>query len=408
MTQKPAPRLDLMPSAADRWMVCSASPRFCLENAELIPADLSSKFSQEGTSAHEIAAALLQDREPNPDALPHPVDGEMRMHAWEYAEYVQGLRAPGARASKLIVEQKQALWFYEGRNAVVDAAVINPGNLHIVDLKYGAGVAVSPERNFQTSIYARQVVHHEKLDLPLDFPIFSHIYQPRNRESLSPAKVWQTTWGEIKEITDEIEDHASVIQINNKVKGAPLDFFPSEKTCRWCPARPFCPAREKEMLDGLEPLVVTEPPKPLPMPAALPIEQVVAVLKHKKNIEKWLADVEAYAQSRLSEGHDVPGYKLVKGKDGNRYWSDEKKAAELLVKGTILKRNEVIEESVISVAAAEKLLGKNKLPADVTALIARPPGKPTIAPADDPRTELTVRAENEFVAIRDFDELDEY
>src|SRR5688572_14241469 len=132
MTARPAPRLDLMPSAADRWTTCAASPRFCLENAELIPADLSSKFSKEGNTAHEVAAAYLQDRQPNPDNCPTLIDGDMRMYGFDYAEYVQGLRLP---FSKLIVEQKQELWFYPGRNAVVDAAVINPDSLHVIDYK---------------------------------------------------------------------------------------------------------------------------------------------------------------------------------------------------------------------------------------------------------------------------------
>jgi hypothetical protein len=402
----PAPRLDLMPSAADRWMTCAASPRFCLENADLIPADTGSRFSREGNTAHEVAAALLQDREPDPEQCPTPIDAEMRLHAWNYMEYVDSLRDPG---SKLIVEHKQALWYYEGRNAIVDAAVINDDSLHIVDLKYGAGVAVSPERNLQTVIYARQIANG--LTLPLDFPIFSHIYQPRCRDSGDePAKVWQTTWGEVKAISDEIADHAEVILINNRVKGGQLPFVPSEKACRWCPAKAFCPAREHEMLDGLEPLVIAEPAVVPPLPIALTSDQLASVLRHKKNVEKWLDDCEKYAHARLTEGHAVPGFKLVQGRDGNRYWSDQQKAKELLLKSTILKKDEIVEESIISVAAVEKLLGKNKLPAAVTNLIARPAGKPTIAPADDPRPECVIHAENEFEVLSDEekDRLDDF
>jgi len=403
-----------MPSACDRWMSCSASPRFCLENADLIPADLSSKFSQEGTTAHEVAAAYLQDREPDPANCPTPIDAEMRMHAFDYAEYVLGLRTGPAGHSSLIVEQKMPLWYYEGRNAIVDAAVLNPGSIHIIDLKYGAGVAVSPVQNRQTIIYARQIVGPLAIlpaGLPADFPIFSHIYQPRCRDNGGePAHVWETTWGEIKELSDEIEDHARVIQINNRTKSSFLDFAPSEKACRWCPAKGFCKAREQHMLDGMEPLVVSEPPTPIPLPQSLTPEQIALILSRKKDIEKFLDDTVAYAAARMSEGHDIPGHKLVMGKEGNRYWSNPQQAAKLLIDSTILKRNEVIEESVISVAAVEKLLGKNKLPANVTALIARPPGKPTIAPADDKRESLTIRAENEFEPLTDekLDRLDDY
>jgi len=390
-----------MPSAADRWMTCAASPRFCFENHDLIPADLSSKFSKEGNTAHEVAAAFLQDREPDPANCPTPITPEMRLHAWNYAEYVQSLITGGRGMSKLIVEHRQPLWYQSGRNAVVDAAVINPESLHIIDLKYGEGVVVSPERNLQTVIYARQIA--DELTLPLDFPITSHIYQPRCRNNGdTPAHTWETTWGEIKQISDEIADHAQVIQINHKTNGQPLQFAPSEKACRWCPAKGFCPARQADMLDGIEALaVIDEKPVTLPMPSALAVEQLAAVLKHKKKIVQWLNDAEEYAQDRLKEGHDIPGFKMVMGKEGNRYWSNPQQAAKLLIDTTILKRNEVIEESVISVAAAEKLLGKKKLSAELTNLIARPPGKPTIAPADDKRESLTVKAENEFSALPD-------
>lgn len=402
------PRLDLMPSAAERWMTCPASPRFCLENADKIPLDLSSKFSQEGNTAHEVAAAFLQDREPNPANCPTPITPEMRMHGFDYADYVLGLRAEGAGMSKLLVEQKQSLWYYEGRNAIVDAAVINPDSLHIVDYKYGAGVAVSPVENLQTTIYAYQAGH--KLDLPLDFPVFSHIYQPRNRESDSPAKVWQTTVRDIGERAGRIAAQAIIIQINNDTKGNPLPFVPSEKACRWCPAKAFCPAREQEMLDGLEPIVVSEPPKALPMPSALPPEQLAAILRHKSSVEKWLKDVQEYATSRAIEGHDIPGHKLVLSKGGHRFWKDEKKAAELLMKSTVLKREEVIEESVKSPAAIEKLIGKKKFSAELTALVGKPEGNPVLAPLDDPRESCAITAASEFVPLSDeaLDRLDDY
>lgn len=389
-----------MPSAADRWTTCMASPRFCLENADLIPADLSSKFSKEGNTAHEVAAAFLQDRQPDPAGCHTEVTPEMRMHGWDYAEYVQGLREEGAGMSKLLVEQKQPLWYYVGRNAVVDAAVINPGSLHIVDYKYGTGVAVSPVQNLQTIIYAYQIA--APLDLPLDFPVFSHIYQPRNREGDSAVKTWETTVGEIAHLAGQIAGKADVIRVNNDTKGNRLKFAPSEKACRWCPAKGFCPERQKELLDGIEALaVIDEQPKALPAVQALPVTQLAAILKHKPAIEKWLKDAEEYALNRMMESHEVPGFKIVTGRGGNRFWSDPQAAAKLMLDGTILKRSEVIEETVISVSAAEKLLGKKKFSAALTALIGKAPGKPTIAPADDPRDSYLVKAESEFEVLSD-------
>jgi hypothetical protein len=407
MTARPAPRLDLMPSAADRWTTCAASPRFCLENADQIPADLSSKFSLEGTTAHEVAAAYLQDRKPDPANCPTPIDGDMRMHGFDYAEYVHNLRGP---YSNLIVEQKQGLWYYPGRNAVVDAAVVNVESLHVIDYKYGAGVVVSPVENLQATIYAYQIAL--PLDLPLDFPVTVHIYQPRGRDAGdSAAHVWQTTIGDIAERAGWIAARATVIQINNETKGEPLTFAPSEKACRWCPAKAFCPARQDDMLDGIEALAtIDESPKTFPSPDALSIEQLAAVLKHKDNIAKWLNDVEEYATNRLRDGNVVPGFKLVMSRGGNRYWSDPKKAADLLVKTTVLKRAEVIEESTITPAAAEKLIGKKKFAAELTELIARNPGSPELAPEDDKRESCAISAANEFEVLDEVtaDRLDDY
>jgi len=402
MSERPTePRLDLMPSAAERWMVCSASPRFCLENSDLIPADTSTRFSKEGNSAHEVAAAFLQDREPNPENCPVPIDEDMRWHGWCYAEYVQGLR--NSQRSQLIVEQKLPLWYYEGRHAIVDAAVVNPDSLHIVDYKYGEGIIVSPEENLQAVIYARQIA--DPLKLPFGWPVFLHIYQPRGRNAAdSPFHFWQTTWGEIKRISDDIAANAYIIQSNNRVKGPMPDFVASEKTCQWCPAKGFCPERRKQITSELSEFAVIEEPATLPSVRGITVEQLAAVLKHKDQIISWLADAEEYAMERMKAGHTIPGFKLVTGRSGNRYWIDPVAAVRLLTETTVLKREELVEEKIISPAAVEKLIGKKKFPAVVSDLIAKPPGNAVIAAEDDEREPYLLKAEDEFSPVNELDE----
>jgi hypothetical protein len=251
------------------------------------------------------------------------------------------------------------------------------------------------------TIYARQIAG--PLNLPLDFPVTLHIYQPRSRNAGgTPYHSWATTWGEIKRISDEIADHADVILINNRVKGGQLPFVASEKTCQWCPAKGFCPERQKQLLEGIEALeVIDDKPKSLPLASTISTEQIAAVLKHKSQIEKWLKDVEAYAVEQMKEGRVIPGYKLVLSRGGNRYWSDPEQAVKLLLESTILKRSEIVEEKVIGPAAVEKLLGKRKFSADVMNLIAKPAGNPVIATEDDEREAYLVNAADEFEAISD-------
>lgn len=385
MSQKRAPRLDLNPSSADRWTTCTASPRFIMENWEKLP-PRDTVYNMEGTTAHEVASAFLEGREPrksDPYYCPVPVNEEMFWHGWNYMEYVEGLRKPGSR---LLVEQKLPLWYMKERNAIVDAAVINDDSLHVIDFKYGEGVIVSPVENLQAAIYAMSVglLSGSK---PTNFPVFIHIYQPRGRAAEDGAShVWETTWLEVCKLTADMEALARDIAI---LEISELTFNPSEKACQWCPAKGFCAARQQHLTQDIEVLeVIDENKKHFPIAQSLSVAQIGAVLTHKAQIIKWLGDVEDYATVHLRGGGKLPGWKLVTSRGGNRQWSDPKKAAALLLQDTVLKREEVIEEKVIGPAAAEKLLGKRKFSPELTNLITKAPGVPVIAPESDKREAL--------------------
>ena len=376
-------RLDLNPSSAERWTTCTASPGFIFLNSDKLPPS-GSKFSEEGTTAHEVASALLLGREPRLSECPTPIDDDMRWHSWNYMEHVLSLK--DRPDSQVLVEQKMPLWYMPGRNAIVDAAVLNEKSLHVVDLKYGSGVPVSPENNLQATIYAYNIA--EKMSLPDSFPITIHIYQPRGRNADSPALTWETTWAEIKLLALDISLAASLIQdvAAGKRSADLLAFRPSEKGCQWCPAKGFCTARQNRFtadVDAFE--VLTVPEAKLPLATALTPDQIAAVLTHQKEIVRWMKDVEDYALTAMTAGTNIPGFKRVMSRGGNRYWTDPAQAAKLLTEHTLLRREEVVEEKTITPAAVEKLLGKGKLPLEVDALIAKPPGVPEIAPEWDKR-----------------------
>jgi hypothetical protein len=194
--------------------------------------------------------------------------------------------------------------------------------------------------------------------------------------------VWQTTWLELCQLTDKVTTVAQGIQDGTEI---PM-FAPSEKACQWCPAKGFCTARQQYLTEGIEVLAtIDENKKHFPPAQAISAKQLVAVLTHKAQIIKWLEDAETYATEHLRAGGKLPGFKLVTSRGGNRCWSDPKKAAALLLKDTVLKREEVIEEKVIGPAAAEKLLGKKKFGVELTNLITKAPGVPVIAPEGDKR-----------------------
>ena len=396
------PRLDLNPSSAERWTTCTASPQFILDNWDKLPPQ-DTVWSQEGTTAHEVAAACLQDREPDASdsyKCPTPIDSDMRWHGWNYAEYVNELRGDD---HMLLVEQKLPLWYMPGRNCIVDAAVINHDSLHIVDYKYGAGVVVATERNLQLVIYAYNIAKTLP-ELPqTDFPVTLHIYQPRGRAAEdNPVHKWETTWGEIARLGQMIAGTAEDIQQGNLLPEFQPRFAPSDKACQWCPAKGFCSARQMEFAKDFEQLaVIDEKPKQLPAAQAMSVTQLAAILQHGDAIVKWVKDAQDYALSHMRGGGTLPGFKLVLSRGGNRYWSDPVKAGKLLIKDTILEEKDIWEKKLIGPAAVEKLLGKNKFPKDVYNLIAKPPGQPVIAPADDKREPCMIDASSEFAAVVD-------
>lgn len=379
------PRLDLNPSSADRWTTCTASPRFILENWDKLPITTDTVYNVEGTRAHEVASSLLAGTTLKEDPAYTP---EMHRHGWDYMEYVEGLRKPGGR---IIVEQKLPLWYMKERNAIVDAAVVNSDSLHVIDYKYGEGVVVSPVENLQASIYAA-CVGTMGAALPTDLPVFLHIFQPRGRAAEEVPGVWKTTWYQLNHFLRPVDEAALVIQANDPAQ----QFAPSEKACQWCPAKGFCKARQNSLAEGLE--VIDEVSASFPPPNMITETQMVAILKHKAAIASWMDDVEEFATERLKAGVPVPGFKLVLSRGGNRYWTDPKKAAELLLKETVLKRDEVVEEKVISPGGAEKLLGKRKFTGELMELIAKTPGVPVIALESDKREEVVS-------AISDFEVL---
>jgi len=394
MAWKKQKRIDLNPSSADRWTTCTASPKFIFDNWDRLPVE-DRTFADPGTTAHEVAAALLQGRSVRVSECPAPVEAEMNLHGWKYMEFVEGLCEEGG---KLLVEQKLSLWYAEGRNAIVDAAVINPNNLHVIDYKYGEGIIVSPERNLQTTIYAKVVMLelHQTLVPKADFPVTAHIYQPRTR-SEAPHHSWATTWGVIRDMAHEIYKTAKSI-----LAGDAGVFAPSEKACQWCPAKGFCEARQRELVKDLDMLAVIDD-TPKPGGSVLTEKQLAAIVRHGDHIKKWIDDAQAFALQHMKAGGKIEGFKLVTSRGGNRYWSDPAKAAKYLQEDTILRKEELFTEpKVVGPAAVEKLLGKGKIPARAYSLISKPPGQPVIAPEDDPRESCLNDGVSEFTNLDDY------
>ena len=384
----------LSPSSAVRWMTCPGSVALCKDLK-----DTSSKFADEGTDAHELAALCL---EKGTDANGYVgttmakgniVSVDMAQHVQSYVDYVRDLVL--STNGELLIEQRLPISDITGEadaHGTSDVVILAGDELIVVDLKFGRGVAVEADDNPQLQIYA--LAAYNEFSLVADFKtVRMVIHQPR----LNAVSEWTQTVEELLAFGESVWSAAVQTRFDGLgLRTAPLK--PSEKGCKFCRAKATCPALRAEVTDCFEKV------QPTPETA---VDLLAEAMGKADLIEGWLKAIRAETESRLFAGVAIPGWKVVQGKRGNRAWGD-KVAAEELLKAMRIKHDQMYDYSVISPTTAEKLataevIGKRQWP-KVKALITQSEGKPSVAPESDKRPALDMSAvtdDFEVVAVDD-------
>jgi len=204
-----------------------------------------------------------------------------------------------------------------------------------LDWKFGDGVMVEAEENPQGLFYTAAARYNPDLawvfDGAKDIEIV--IVQPPF------VRRWVTTFDRLRLFEREL-----VLAI--KQAQGPNPPLRAGDHCRWCNAKPICPA-----MNGAQDRVMALALK------QLDVTQLGAALDQVDLVEQRIADLRALAQQVLESGGTVPGYKLV-AKRATRKWADEAAAKAALL--TQLDESEVMETSLVSPAQAEKKLKKVK------------------------------------------------
>ena len=222
----------------------------------------------------------------------------------------------------------------------------------VLDWKFGDGVSVDAVENAQGMFYAAAAMRTPDVKWVFEGAkeIEIVIVQP------PVVRRWSTTPERIKQF--EMELVAAVKQ--SQKDDAP---FKSGDHCRWCAAKPVCPQMTGEVDRFVKTSLQT-----------IDATQIGHYLKQADQIEDFIKSVREMAFTMLENEVKVPGYKLV-AKRGTRQWVDEKKAEELL-------GDNAYEKKLISVAQAEKLIGKKNFPQELAVSVST--GN-TLANEDDPR-----------------------
>ena len=111
-------------------------------------------------------------------------------------------------------------------------------------------------------------------------------------------------------------------------------------------------------------------------------------------VSLWLKRVKDHALSTMLDGGEIPGYKIVEGRQGARRWTDEMQVAQAL-RDAGYTEEDYTTVSILSPAGMDKALGKARAAELLSDLVERAPGAPTIAPESDKRPTYDRTAEFE-------------
>jgi len=309
--------------------------------------------------------------------------------------YVEAVRRESI-GKALLIEQSLRIDHLTGEADAVgtgDAVAVGDTVLDVHDLKYGQGVRVSAEANYQMMAYASAALREHGLVSNFE-RIRMFIHQPR----LDNLDVWECTPADVAAFEDAAGESAR--QYGYALLAADLTPFltPGEKQCRFCKAKATCPALAEKVVDTVgadfDALISDAP--------SVDIDALESAALSKKMfaadmIEGWVKAVRAEVERRLLAGTAIPGFKLVEGRRGARSWKDPTEVEKTL-KAFRLKKDEMYDFKLISPSAAEKILSKDKPNwwAKLLALITQSDGKPSVAPASDKRKEWTPAGVDDF------------
>lgn len=308
------------------------------------------------------------------------IDREMIDAAEAYAALIQEkITSPNAL---VFLEQRVdfSRWV-PGGFGTCDCLIIQDRRLTVIDFKYGEGVPVAAVDNPQIGLYALGAL--DLFDGIYEIEeVEKCIFQPRI-DNISEDLVTTTellAWGD------------SIKPVAEQAARGEGEYTPGEH-CRFCAHAGRCRALAQ---------LCTKPVKNLygQMVAveSLAPHELSELLALEPQVTLFYKQAKAHAMRTMLAGGEIPGYKVVTGKLGNRKWLNEVTACKDL-EAAGYSRADITETHLLSPAQLEKALGKKNVAEFLEQHTHRAPGSPTIAKDSDYRPAYNRLAE----AIKDFD-----
>ena len=375
-------------STAARRIHCPGSYKY----ESQVPDKGSSEYADRGSMLHAAMELLLNEDPANvKEAQPllnqlvgqnmgfegHEITDELiatkispALYAWWEIDKEYGIE-------EIFIEQKVSLQtILPGAFGTADIIGRDKsGRLHVLDWKFGDGVPVPVENNLGAGFYAAGVLYDEEepelnefcqtlppVDEPLE--VVLHIIQPR-----AGYDEYRFTWHTDDKWIESVVN--MIVEAGEKMK---LDEPPlaTGDWCKFCSAKVFCPEYQK--------LTVAVQGKE---PANMSSVELADFLNKAILIDGWVKELWSYAQSQAEQGVQIPGFKLVKGRAGNRKFEDEAEA-EAICKKSRVKADAMYDKKLKSPTQLEQT-APNVYKKKLAKLVTRAEGKLTLVPDTDSR-----------------------
>lgn len=377
----------LSPSSAKMWLNCPPSARLAEEIGSK-----DSVYSKEGTFAHELAeyalTLYLDGKYDIMDDLPIQADkrdnkflnAEMIRYVSEYVDFVISEHYEMMRRTgkvKMLLESKVDISKYAPDCfGSVDVQITSPTEIHIIDLKYGAGVKVYADHNPQMMLYSLGCYESMK---------------PAERKKIQTVKM---TIGQCRlEHYDTFEMPVGDL-LNwgeNEIKEKAKTAFEGKGElkcgdwCRFCPAKAVCRKQYENIVSDFEryedPNIMTD-------------AEIIDMIGKLDDYKSWLESINKYVYDKALAGKKWNGYKLVEGRTTRKFTDTKLVINELYRLGYM--PDEVLKSAeLISLTALEKLLGKRKFAANIGGFVTSSAGLPKLVPESAKGVE--------YNALSDFD-----
>lgn len=368
----------LSASSAHRWLHCPPSAKLTAGVTEA-----PSEAALQGTAAHTLAEHKLRRalKQQSKRPVSEYEDDELDAYTDDYVAYAleqYELAKQATPGTVIYIEQRLDFsHVVPGGFGTGDCLIVADGTLHVIDLKYGLGVLVEAEWNLQMMLYAIGALRLFDALYDID-EVALTIFQPR-RENVS---TWTISVAELNEWAEHTLKPAAELAARGEGE------FCAGAWCQFCKIASTCRARAEANLE----LAKYE----FAAPAELSADEVAEVLAQIPELTKWATDVQDYALSQALAGERYAGFKLVAGRSIRKY-TDETAVAEA-AKAAGYK--DIYKQSLLTITAMEKLMGKKQFSEILGDLVVKPEGKPTLVPLSDKRPELQVdSAADDFTNI---------